>query len=75
MMLAAEQHLHRWSDRNRQHGLAISNYCQPTNIRADLEASIQIARWSYSQAFIAGSMAWVNGKELQAIKENWERVL
>ncbi len=37
------------------------------NIRSDLEASLQIARWAYGQAFAAQSMVWVRAKELRLL--------
>jgi hypothetical protein len=75
MLLAAEEHLQRWSERNIRYANEITDHCCRGSIRADLEASIQIARWTYGQAFSAGSMAWVRGKELRQLGIDWQRAL
>jgi 5-methylcytosine-specific restriction endonuclease McrA len=74
-MLAAEDHLVRWIERNRTHSAVIQSRCAAANVGADANAAIQIARWAYGQAFAAGSMTWLRAKELRPIGPNWETIL
>jgi hypothetical protein len=75
MMLASEEHLGRWAERNDRCAADIESLCVEGNLRADLAASVQIARWAYGQAVTAGAMAWVRGKELRRLGREWERPL
>jgi hypothetical protein len=75
MMLAAEEYLSRWAKQNQLHGHYIQSACVDANIRADLEASLQIARWAYGQAFTAQSMVWVRGKEFRLLEGGWKDIL
>ena len=75
MMLAAEEYLGCWTEQNQLHGNAIQAACVGANIRSDLEASLQIARWAYGQAFAAQSMVWVRAKELRLLGERLGSVL
>jgi 5-methylcytosine-specific restriction endonuclease McrA len=74
-MLAAEEHLARWVARNKSHSTNIERRCLAANIGADFNATIQVARWAYGQAFAAGSMTWVKAKELRRIGPAWETLL
>lgn len=75
MMLAAQEHLCRWAERNKSHSAVIQDRCIGANIGADLGAALQIARWAYGQAFAVGSMTWLRGKELERISSGWETIL
>src|SRR5262249_23071457 len=66
-MLAAEEHLAQWIERNRSHSAVIQSRCDAANITTDANAALQITRWAYRQAFAAGSMSWVRAKELRPI--------
>jgi hypothetical protein len=74
MMLAAEEHLASWVERSVRHRDDLSNSCISVNIGADLNASVQIARWAYGQAFTARSLTWVRGKEYRALGPEWDHV-
>src|SRR5437660_1027249 len=53
-MLAAEEHLGRWVERNRAHALVIAEACCRAGMVHDLPASQQIAAWAYQQAAATG---------------------
>jgi hypothetical protein len=74
-MLAAEEHLARWAERNRSHSVVIEDRCVVANVGADPDAAAQVARWAYGQASAVGSMTWVRAKELRQIGSNWETIL
>jgi 5-methylcytosine-specific restriction endonuclease McrA len=61
-MLAAEEHLARWTERNQLYWGDIQAACLTANIRVDLDASVQIAEWAYGQAVAVGAMLWVRAK-------------
>jgi hypothetical protein len=61
-------------DRNARHDDDLLNSCIGVNIHADLNASVQIARWAYGQAFKARSLTWVRGKEYRALGPDWQRL-
>jgi 5-methylcytosine-specific restriction endonuclease McrA len=66
-MLAAEDHLARWAERNRRYGDAIGSEYGRVNFIHDLAASTQIARWAYEQTFAAGALTWIGGKRVAAL--------
>lgn len=74
-LLAAKEHLSRWVERNSSHSAVITSGCAGTNIGADLDAAVQVARWAYGQASAAGSMTWLRAKELIPIGRDWEVIL
>jgi hypothetical protein len=74
MMLGAEEHMASWVDRNARHSDDLFNSFISANLRADLNASVQIARWAYDQAYTAQSLTWVRGKVYRALGPEWQRV-
>ena len=60
-MLAAEEHLARWVERNSDHGEEIARECDRARVAHDLNASMQVAHWAYGQAASAGASAWLRG--------------
>ena len=74
-MLAAEEHLASWAERNVRYGGQISEACGRTGIAADLSASIQIARWAYTQAFETRAQTWVRKKVYAPLTADWRRAL
>ena len=55
-MLAAEEHLGRWAERNRAYAPVIAAACDRTGMVHDLSTSVQIAVWAYEQAAAAGAL-------------------
>jgi hypothetical protein len=74
-LLAAEPHLARWAERNRDAGLALGEACDGARMLHNLEASEQIAFWAYEQAAAVGGRLWLASKHLVPITAEWRRVL
>ena len=74
-ILASEDHLGRWAERNRSYGGQIARECDRVRFTSDLGASVQIARWAYEQAFAAQSLTWVGGKRLVPLGAEWSIIL
>jgi hypothetical protein len=58
-LLAAEEHFYRWIARNATYENELYEASLYAGIRADLHASLQIARWAYEQAASVGALLWV----------------
>jgi hypothetical protein len=69
--LAAVEHLHRWCNRNAQHGNAMSDAFQKQNIVHNQNASLRVTTWAYEQAQQAGSLLWKRSNELAPISQAW----
>jgi hypothetical protein len=74
-MLAAEEHLGRWAERNRAFGPVIASACDRVHMMHDLVASVQIAAWAYEQAGAAGGMLWRARGALVPITDRWRQAL
>jgi 5-methylcytosine-specific restriction endonuclease McrA len=71
-MLASEDHLVRWLDRNRVLGGVLAAGFDSRGIMHDLAASTQIAHWTYAQAFQAGGVTWQRAKTFVHMRPEWE---
>ncbi len=74
-MLAAEEHLERWAERNRKFGTMIGEACDRARMVHDLEASVQIAAWAYEQAEAVGGVFWRAKGTLVPITDGWRQAL
>jgi hypothetical protein len=74
-MLAAEEHLGRWVERNRAYAPLIAEACDRAGMVHDLPASLQIASWAYEQAAAAGGALWREPGALVPITDRWRSVL
>jgi hypothetical protein len=74
-LLAAEEHLGRWADRNRTLGAELASGFDARGVRHDLGATERVARWAYGAVQRAGGQVWVTGSELRGLSEGWEWVL
>ncbi|MSR21892.1 MAG: HNH endonuclease [Gemmatimonadetes bacterium] len=72
-LLAAEEHLERWVERNRTSGLEAS--FEGVGIRHSLTATLRVAAWAYGQVHKAGGQVWVAGTELRPLGVRWDEVL
>jgi hypothetical protein len=74
-MLAAEEPLGRWAERNRTFGPVIAEACDHVRMVHDLGASVQIARWAYEQVVAAGGVLWLARGALVPVTEQWRQAL
>ena len=75
-LLAAEEHLERWTERNLTRREELQEGFDQLKILHDWPASRQIARWAYGQAHQANRQVWVGAKnDLMPLTGDWRRIL
>ena len=75
-LLAAEEHLERWAERNRTRRDELEEGFDQLSVLRDWPKSRQIAHWAYGQADEAGRQAWVGAKDdLKPLSGAWRRIL
>ena len=74
-LLAAEEHLERWTERNRTCRGELEVGFDERKVLHDWPATRQIARWAYGQVHQAGGQVWVQAKELRPLSDDWRRIL
>ena len=72
--LADLRHLHRWSTRNRQHGVTMATGFDSTGLPHDLERSIAIAKWAYAHGEDIGAHTWLTGDQFPKLDHRWRNV-
>ncbi len=73
-VLAAEEHLRRWVERNAGLGGQLADAFEERGILHDLGATNRVARWAYGQVESAGGQVWVAGGELRELGAGWREV-
>ena len=73
--LAAEEHLEGWVERNNLHGRKLSQFFVQARIANNLESSISIANWAYSQTASNNGLVWVAGIECCHLGTRWKLLL
>jgi hypothetical protein len=73
--LAAEEHLGAWVERNDIHGNSLSKFFAQARVASNLESSVSITRWAYSQTAGANGLVWVEGDLLRHLGSEWVRLL
>jgi hypothetical protein len=74
-LLAAEDHLGRWFERNRSFGAQVSEACNRVKMTHDLNASLQITVWAYEQVAAAGGKLWQANTVLIPVSDHWRTTL
>lgn len=74
-LLAAEEHLERWSERNTTLGGELGDAFEERGILHDLGATNRVAVWAYGQVESAGGQVWVGGSELRELGGGWRDAL
>jgi len=67
-MLAAEEHLNNWLNRNQRYGLEIAN--ELIGLQADNDCSNRVAYWAYEQGVAIGSHGWLSGKQTKVLTQD-----
>lgn len=73
--VAAERHLHKWSERNSVHRQQLQQRFQQVALPCDLRATIQISTWIYEQTEKANGQVWVAEKTLEHLTHDWRKCL
>ncbi|MDE2677232.1 MAG: HNH endonuclease [Gemmatimonadota bacterium] len=75
-LLAAEEHLERWTERTRTRRDELEEGFDQLRVLHDWPKSRQIAHWAYGQAHNARRKAWVGPKlDLEPLSGAWRRIL
>lgn len=69
--LAAENHLVAWIERNKEHQAELQERLVAAALPCDLTATVQIAKWVYSQTEKANGQVWVMEKVLRHLVPTW----
>ena len=73
-LLAAEEHLGRWAERNIALGDELSDAFEERGILHDLGGTNRVVAWAYGQVESAGGQVWVMGSELRELGAGWREV-
>jgi hypothetical protein len=73
--LAAEDHLRHWQRRNATSGDFLEKELRGRNVVFDLDSTLGIARWAYTQVAAAQGLVWTLGKQLVPLTGEWEKIL
>jgi hypothetical protein len=74
-MLAAPEHLRRWSGRNHQDAESLANAFDQAGLVHDVNASTRIVQWAYARAEAIGAQGWLSGKEFVPLGADWRTIL
>jgi 5-methylcytosine-specific restriction endonuclease McrA len=74
-LLAAEDHLDRWMERNHKHGFAICEAGARAGITVDLPATVHVAAWAYAHGAALRASAWVARDTVEHLTDHWQRLL
>jgi 5-methylcytosine-specific restriction endonuclease McrA len=73
--VAAERHLAAWAEQNQKHKDEFQARLLAAGLPADMEATVQIARWVYQQTEKANGQVWVTAKILEHLSSAWPKCL
>ena len=72
-LLAAEEHLQKWTERNCQDEL--KKGFDERSIRHDWPATRRIAHWAYGQVHGRQGQVWLEARELRPLSDDWQQIL
>jgi 5-methylcytosine-specific restriction endonuclease McrA len=73
--LAALSHLKAWVDRNDHAGAWMAVQFDKKGLPHDLDTTLEIAKWAYSQTEQVKGLVWEQGKNLRELRPEWTRIL
>lgn len=74
-LLASEEHLRAWVERNRSHGEALGREFNRLGVIHNLRSTTRIAHWAYSSASIASGLTWQAKETLVPLRGEWLMML
>jgi hypothetical protein len=72
--LASAEHLEGWCERNIRLGAYLGERFDEKGLVHDLPASLQVARWAYSQAEDSRARVWNREDEVIELDPNWRQL-
>ena len=73
--LAAEEHICAWQERNASVAGELSQRFDAFELPHDIQASVRVAEWAYTQTEKAGGQVWVRDRILKHLTSDWRRCL
>lgn len=73
--LASMHHFEHWLERNKNENTSLLEGFGQRGISYDLNTSLRVADWAYSQASASSGLTWHKGKEMQPLPTDWRRAL
>jgi hypothetical protein len=74
-LLAAEEHLEKWVERNRTHGTELQMMFDRKGVLHNLPSTTRIAAWAYSRAATNGGRVWLSKENLAGLQGVWSALL
>ncbi|WP_109488545.1 HNH endonuclease [Occallatibacter savannae] len=74
-LLASEEHLSTWVERNRSHGEELGNEFDRLGVIHNLGSTTRIAHWAYSSASVASGLTWQARETLVPLRGEWLMLL
>jgi hypothetical protein len=74
-LLASEEHLGSWVERNRSHGEDLGKEFDRLGVVHNLGSTTRIAHWAYSSASVASSLTWQARETLVPLRGAWLTLL
>ena len=74
-LLASEEHLSIWVERNRSHGEELGKEFDRVGVIHNLGSTTKIAHWAYSSASVASGLTWQTKQTLVPLRGEWRTLL
>lgn len=74
-LLASEEHLTAWVERNQAHGEALGREFDRLGVLHSLPSTTRITRWAYGAVFNGGGLTWKSKQTLVPLTGEWDLVL
>ncbi len=74
-LLAAEEHLGRWAERNKEYGTALGEEFEQVGVVHSWESTRRIAHWAYGRTAAGGGLTWHSRNQLVLLPDNWAQLL
>jgi hypothetical protein len=74
-LLASEEHLSAWVERNREWGQGLGDEFNRLGVIHNLRSTARIAHWAYSHAANTSGLTWQEGEMLVPLRGEWLQLL
>lgn len=73
--IASEEHLPDWAEHSERNAAALGQQFDSFGITSNLDATVKIVGWAYSQTCLKGDLTWVRGDEMRPLPPDWSKPL
>ena len=74
-LLASEEHLAAWTDRNKRAGAELSQAFDRAGVLNNLPSTNRVAAWAYPRAANTGGLTWNRKNDLVPLRGGWSSLL